>query len=257
MTSWPGRNRARAAEPVLLNVYDLNTINETTHDWGFGVYHSGIQIHGVEYAYGSAPAAGGSPGGIYAQPPRMVPNARFRESINLGDVRLSSRAVHDLVTAMKGEAEWSGPAYNVVLNNCNRFSEVFARRLGAPRDVPEWVNRLASLGACLSCLLPKELLNRDPATARGGGGGRGAAAGRPAAFAGEGRALLDRSAGAGGAGGAGGNSNSNSNSSPYTQLTAEQLRRTDWKCEKCMRFQGTFDAVSAHELTCRGSDTAR
>ena len=238
MSAW--RRGQRAPEPVLLNVYDLHPINDTTHDFGIGLYHSGIEIHGVEYAFGAAPSSGAS-GGIYAQPPRTVPNARFRESVSLGSVPLSPQQVRAHIAAMQADPEWSGANYNVVLNNCNRFAEAFARRLGTPHEVPGYVNRLASLGGCLSFLLPKELLMRDPATGHGSGGAGGGGAGGGGgggAFAGEGHALLNRGGSAGGGGNAG------------AGPTAAQLQRTDWKCEKCMRFQGTFAAVAAHEQTC-------
>jgi hypothetical protein len=39
--------------PVILNVYDLTTqMNSWTYWCGVGVFHAGVEIYGIEYAYG-------------------------------------------------------------------------------------------------------------------------------------------------------------------------------------------------------------
>ena len=42
-------------EPVILNVYDMFWTNEYTGNIGLGVYHSGLEVYGREYAYGGHP----------------------------------------------------------------------------------------------------------------------------------------------------------------------------------------------------------
>ena len=39
-------------EPVILNVYDMFWTNDYTSNVGVGVYHSGLEVYGREYAYG-------------------------------------------------------------------------------------------------------------------------------------------------------------------------------------------------------------
>ncbi|KAF2317968.1 hypothetical protein GH714_041292 [Hevea brasiliensis] len=34
---------------VVLNVYDLTSVNNYTYWFGFGIFHSGIEVHGKEY----------------------------------------------------------------------------------------------------------------------------------------------------------------------------------------------------------------
>lgn len=37
---------------VKLNVYDLSEQNNVLYWCGFGVFHTGVEVYGVEYAYG-------------------------------------------------------------------------------------------------------------------------------------------------------------------------------------------------------------
>lgn len=39
-------------EPVYLNIYDLSDQNSWTYWCGVGIFHSGLEAYGVEYAYG-------------------------------------------------------------------------------------------------------------------------------------------------------------------------------------------------------------
>ena len=41
-----------ARQPVILNVYDMFWTNDYTANVGVGVYHSGLEVYGREYAYG-------------------------------------------------------------------------------------------------------------------------------------------------------------------------------------------------------------
>ncbi|KAK6946209.1 PPPDE peptidase domain [Dillenia turbinata] len=43
----PGRT------PVYLNVYDLTLINGYIYWAGLGIFHSGVEVYGVEYAFGA------------------------------------------------------------------------------------------------------------------------------------------------------------------------------------------------------------
>ena len=42
-------------EPVILNIYDMFWTNDYTGNLGVGVYHSGLEVYGREYAYGGHP----------------------------------------------------------------------------------------------------------------------------------------------------------------------------------------------------------
>jgi hypothetical protein len=38
--------------PVIVNVYDLSPQNKYTYGCGLGIFHSGVEVYGVEYAFG-------------------------------------------------------------------------------------------------------------------------------------------------------------------------------------------------------------
>lgn len=51
--------------------------------------------------------------------------------------------------------EFPGTRYNLLTNNCNHFTSVLCERLTG-KPAPAWVNRAASIGLALPCVVPKE-----------------------------------------------------------------------------------------------------
>ena len=133
---------------VYLQVYDL-VDNSWLHSLGVGIYHSGVEIYGVEYAFGGheydAP-------GVFATHPRAAPGAAWREAIPIGHTSLSQAQVYELVQEMG--REYKGNIYHLLQLNCNTFSADLCHRLTG-RLPPSWVNRLASVAVSLHCLLPQ------------------------------------------------------------------------------------------------------
>ncbi|KAE8718784.1 hypothetical protein F3Y22_tig00109987pilonHSYRG00012 [Hibiscus syriacus] len=109
---------------VILNVYDLTPYNNYTYWFGFGIYHSGIEVHGKEYGFGAHdfPISG-----VFEVEPRSCP-----------------------------ASEYHGDTYHLISKNCNHFTDDMAHRLTG-KSIPGWVNRMARLGSLCSCLLPESL----------------------------------------------------------------------------------------------------
>ncbi|KAL9386544.1 hypothetical protein Peur_019668 [Populus x canadensis] len=137
--------------PVYLNVYDLTPINGYAYWLGLGVYHSGVQVHGIEYAFGAHeyPTTG-----IFEAEPKQCDGFAFRKTILIGKTDLGPEEVRAM---MEDLAEvYGGNAYNLITKNCNHFcNDACLRLTGNP--IPSWVNRLARIGFLCNCVLPANL----------------------------------------------------------------------------------------------------
>mmetsp|Transcript_17315 Transcript_17315/g.41372 ORF Transcript_17315/g.41372 Transcript_17315/m.41372 type:complete len:119 (-) Transcript_17315:1744-2100(-) len=88
-------------EPVRLNVYDLTDSNKYVYWCGFGAFHTGVEVYGIEYAYGGHPY---DMSGLFATEPRNPPgNVRFRESIEIGTTLLSPGKVQEVICRLGEE----------------------------------------------------------------------------------------------------------------------------------------------------------
>jgi hypothetical protein len=124
-----------AGSPVTLNAYQMSEQNPSLP--GFGVWHTGIEVYGVEYTFGKRES---SLSGISAMKPRSAPGVIYKESVEVGRTKLSAREVRDLVTTLG--STFAGDSYHVTGRNCNHFSEEFCQRL-CGTGIPGWVNRAA------------------------------------------------------------------------------------------------------------------
>ncbi|KAL0034365.1 hypothetical protein WJX77_011255 [Trebouxia sp. C0004] len=108
-------------EPVYLNIYDLSDQNSWTYWCGVGIFHSGLEVCGVEYAYGGHEY---DVSGVFATNPKDAPGpVLFRESVLVGHTQMSPQHVQQAVQEM-----------------------------GQP--APLWINRLAGMAVMLHCLIP-------------------------------------------------------------------------------------------------------
>ncbi|CAJ0582284.1 unnamed protein product, partial [Mesorhabditis spiculigera] len=148
---------ARAA--VRLNVYDMYWLNEYASNVGVGIFHSGIEVYGVEYAYGGHPFTFS---GVFENQPQdaeeLGENFKFRESIIIGETDFSPVEVRTLIKEIG--KEYRGDKYHLISRNCNHFSASFAKELTG-KEIPGWINRLAAISGSIPFLermLPQEWL---------------------------------------------------------------------------------------------------
>ncbi|CAL5204972.1 unnamed protein product [Lathyrus oleraceus] len=145
------RKKKPGTVPVYLNVYDLTPINGYAYWFGLGIYHSGVQVHDVEYGFG---AHENDTTGIFEVQPKNCPGFTFRKSIFIGTTDLGSKDVG--VFMEKLAREYSGNSYHLISKNCNHFCDDVCYKLTG-KSIPRWVNRLARLGLFCNCVLPPGL----------------------------------------------------------------------------------------------------
>ncbi|XP_065571290.1 deubiquitinase DESI2-like [Artemia franciscana] len=148
-----------AQEPVILNVYDMFWTNEYTSSLGIGVFHSGVEVYGTEYAYGGHPFPFS---GTFEIVPRdaenLGPQFKFKESLHIGFTDFTDEDVKNIVESMS--SDYRGDKYHLINRNCNHFCNELSKVL-CGREIPSWVNRLASMSNYLPFIekwLPKEWL---------------------------------------------------------------------------------------------------
>ncbi|XP_030954514.1 deSI-like protein At4g17486 isoform X2 [Quercus robur] len=144
-------NNKNIETQVVLNVYDLTPINNYMVWFGFGIFHSGIEVHGKEYGFGAHdfPASG-----VFEVEPRSCPGFIYRSSIVLGHITMPPTEFRTFIE--NAASEYHGDTYHLISKNCNHFTDDISWRLTG-KHIPGWVNRLARLGALCSCLLPESL----------------------------------------------------------------------------------------------------
>lgn len=130
---------APAASAVVLHVYQQarSRLACLGMGLGLGIYHTGIEVDGTEYWFGS-----GAEGGIVSQAPgQMPPETGWRPllCIELGSAPAGQDAVLDAVCA-----DFRPETYHLFHRNCNHFTLAVATRLGLQQHYPAWVNRAAS-----------------------------------------------------------------------------------------------------------------
>lgn len=108
-------------------------------------------INDKEYAYGGHDRHGVT--GVYWTKPRTdPPGGTFRCEILHGFTLASDAEIE--ATVKEVSEEFQGTAYNLLTKNCNHFTAYLCKRLTG-RPGPTWLNRAASIGVALPCIVPR------------------------------------------------------------------------------------------------------
>jgi len=145
----PFASTAAKGERVLLNVYEpADQKQNVGASFGFGVYHTGVEVFGTEYMFAGSPESSGS--GIHNQTPRVSPPGSpwvYNKTVELGKTALTKWNIQDVIAEMGKTPEWAANTYNLMAHNCNHFSDAFSKRITEGKTgIPSWVNRAATFG---------------------------------------------------------------------------------------------------------------
>lgn len=148
----------------------FNEVNSALHQLGTGAYHVGIEINGIEYAYGATSTPGKT--GIFSCIPTLSPGYQYRQTIDLGERPLvrrtwiavprqvpfrgySSHVYREVEEYIDGRQvikemtrDYMGADYDILRKNCCSFARDACIRLGVtPDEIPSWFRNLAETGA--------------------------------------------------------------------------------------------------------------
>lgn len=122
---------------------------------GTSLLHSGVVINGKEYAYGGHDRPGLT--GVYwTKPKTEPPGGTFKTEILHGFTFATQQEIEAILDNVSHE--FLGTTYNLLTKNCNHFTAELCKQLtGQPS--PGWLNRAASIGVALPCVVPKEWID--------------------------------------------------------------------------------------------------
>uniref|UniRef100_A0A5B6ZYJ6 Putative PPPDE thiol peptidase family protein isoform 2 n=1 Tax=Davidia involucrata TaxID=16924 RepID=A0A5B6ZYJ6_DAVIN len=115
---------------IMLNVYDLTPLNHYTYLVGVGIFHSGIEVHGMEYGFGAHdfPVSG-----VFEVEPKSCPGFIYRCSIPLGRINMAPSEFRMFIESIA--SDYHGDTYHLMSKNCNHFTDDISWRLTG-RQIP-------------------------------------------------------------------------------------------------------------------------
>ncbi|KAL3427831.1 hypothetical protein PVAG01_01340 [Phlyctema vagabunda] len=140
---------------IAINVYDLlppGRLASVLWTVGASLLHSAVVINHKEYAFGGHDKRGMT--GVYWTKPRTEPPGGTFKCEILHGFTVSPQAEIDAIIKEASEA-FQGTAYNLLSKNCNHFTAYLCEKLTG-RPGPAWLNRAASIGVALPCVVPRE-----------------------------------------------------------------------------------------------------
>ncbi len=126
---------------VYLNVYHLSILNYLLQLFGFGFFHTTLEINDYEYSFKLC--TGDESGIFYNRFKDGIDKKWLKEKIFLGKTSYDINSVNEIFKLHI--PFWLGKSYDLFKKNCNHFTKFFACLLLRTDDVinyPEYVNRI-------------------------------------------------------------------------------------------------------------------
>ncbi|KAK0667178.1 PPPDE putative peptidase domain-containing protein [Cercophora samala] len=157
---------------ITIHVYDLLPPGKLSNAlWALGtsLLHSGVVLNNKEYAYGGHDRPNLT--GVYwTKPLTLPPGGTFRTEILHGFTLATEAEIDSIIR--KASEEFLGTSYNLLTKNCNHFTSYLCEKLTG-RPGPGWLNRAASIGVALPCVVPREWIEAPDFETHGNSGGGG------------------------------------------------------------------------------------
>jgi len=131
---------------IYLNIYDIHRANNVLDIFGLGAYHTAIQINDLEISFSLSK-------GIYYV--KLENIQKQKDSVYISSIDMKEIDIYLFIDQFSNE--FNKRSYNYLNNNCNHFTNKILFSL-FKRQNPNYINRLACIGSCLSCLLPHNAL---------------------------------------------------------------------------------------------------
>ena len=136
-------------QPVYLNIYHLSYVNYFVQIFGFGFFHSSIEINEKEFSYS---ATEDEYSGIFSNSINDS-NLILKEKIYLGNTFYNDNEINEIL--LLNTPYWLGKSYDPFLKNCNHFTKFFSKLLiekeNIINDYPDYVNRITEYGFFFNC----------------------------------------------------------------------------------------------------------
>lgn len=139
---------------IYLNIYDLTPLNKILDCFGFGAYHSAVQIFDTEFSFGAHPF--NFTGVVECQ--ANSNKLRFRKTILLGESKLKLCEINMILDEIK--SKYIGNSYDVFKNNCNHFANEVSLKL-LQKPIPRYINRLPYFSRIFRCFVSSKLIYGD------------------------------------------------------------------------------------------------
>lgn len=123
-----------------------------------GLFHAGVEISKLEWAFGSG-CLHESPTGVRCHQPKQNIQHSYRQTVYLGRSQCSREEVARILAEIA--EEYSAESYDLLRKNCCHFADDLCRRLGV-RSPPFWLLRLACVGAAVDEILPENVRDLLP-----------------------------------------------------------------------------------------------
>jgi len=136
--------------PVYINLYDMWQGNNWVRSCGCAMYHSGVEVYGLEVAYGGRDS---DRSGVYFSNPKNGCDQQFSQSLEVGKTLKSWNKIVSLVMDIKDL--YRANEYDILYWNCHDFTQEFVKILIPGWKAPKWLNRLAQAGQFLDGWSPK------------------------------------------------------------------------------------------------------